>query len=141
MTRALAGATLALALATCTADTARLSPELERRFADEGIVRRADNVVFRYTHDAGTRSAGWEDRLASIVVTRRTVYVHKNQKVGLEITPDARRAFDVARAGDRVRIGAGSGRAREIWSFVPPDDAPGWTTDIRTVIRARGEPP
>lgn len=139
MTR-LAAAALTLGLVACATDTARLTPELEQRFATEGIVRRADNVVFRYTHDAGTRSAGWEDRVASIIVTTRTVYIHKNQKVGLEITPEARRAFDVARSGERVRIGAGSGKSREIWSFVPSEDAPGWTTDIRNVTGARAEP-
>lgn len=128
---------LFLALGACTTDTSRLAPELTRRFDAERVLRRADNVSFRYTHDAGTRAAGWENRLASIIVTSRTVYIHKNQKVGIEITPESRRAYDVARDGDRVRIGAGSGKSREVWSFVPPDDAPGWTTDIRAVIRAR----
>jgi hypothetical protein len=129
-------ALLALALCTCTTDTSRLAPELAQRFTAEGVRRRADNVRFRYTHDAGTRSAGWEERVGSIVVTDRTVYIHKNQKVGLEITPEGRRSYDVARAGERVRIGAGRGTSREVWSFIPPDDAPGWTTDIRAVIRA-----
>jgi len=129
-----------LVFAACNTDTSRLAPALAQRFETEGVLRRADNVWFRYTHDAGTRNAGWENRLGSIIVTSRTVYIHKNQKVGIEITPEGRRSYDVARSGDRVRIGAGSGKSREVWSFVPPDDAPGWTTDIRAVIRARQAP-
>jgi hypothetical protein len=124
-----------LGLLACSRDTSHLSPEQLSRFETEGRLRQADNVWFRYTHDAGTRSAGWEDRLGSIVVTRQTVLIHKNAKVGIEITPASRRAYEVARDGDRIRIGAGSGKSREVWSFVPPDDAAGWTQDIRAVIR------
>lgn len=131
---------LLLVLGGCNTDTSRLTPALAQRFETEGVLRRADNVWFRFTHDMGTRNAGWENRLGSIIITARTVYIHKNQKVGVEITPTGRRAYDVARSGDRVRIGAGSGKSREVWSFVPPDDAPGWTTDIRAVIRARAAP-
>jgi hypothetical protein len=54
---------LGVCVLACTGDTSRLTPEQETRFAAEGIVHRADNIWFRYTHDAGTRSAGWEDRL------------------------------------------------------------------------------
>lgn len=131
---------LALGVLACTGDTSRLTPEQESRFTAEGVVHRADNVWFRYTHDAGTRSAGWEDRLGSIIVTRQTVLIHKNQKVGIEITPASRRAYDVARDGTRVRIGAGSGRSREVWSFQPPDDAERWARDIRAVIRSARTP-
>ena len=140
MILAAARAGLALGLLACSSDTSRLTPDQETRFGAEGLVRRADNVWFRYTHDAGTRTAGWEDRLGSIVVTRQTVLIHKNQKVGITITPASRRAYDVARDGDRVRIGAGSGKSREVWSFVPPDDAEGWTRDIRAVIRSARTP-
>jgi hypothetical protein len=136
-TRFFVAPALVLAAVACDTDTSRLAPDLERRFASEGVLRHAENVVFRYTHDAGTRSAGWEERLGSILVTPKTVYIHKNEKVGLEITQEGRRAYDVARDRDRVRIGAGSGKSREVWSFVPPEDAPGWTSDIRAVIRAR----
>lgn len=132
-------AVLAAGLA-CSSDTSRLSPEQETRFGAEGIVRRADNVWFRFTHDAGTRSAGWEDRRGSIVVTRQTVLIHKNEKVGIEITPTSRRAYDVERDGGRVRIGAGSGKSREVWSFQPADDADGWARDIRAVIRTARTP-
>jgi hypothetical protein len=131
---------LAFGVLACTGDTSRLTPEQETRFAAEGIVHRADNIWFRYTHDAGTRSAGWEDRLGSIVVTRLTVLIHKNQKVGIEITPASRRAYEVARDGNRVRIAAGSGKSREVWSFQRPDDAEGWTRDIRAVIRSARTP-
>lgn len=125
----------ALVLLACSGDTSRLAPELQARFATEGQLHRADNIWFRYTHDAGTRSAGWEDRRGSIIVTRQTVLIHKNEKIGIEITPASRRAYDVTREGNRVRIGAGSGKSREVWSFAPPDDAEGWVRDIRAVIR------
>jgi hypothetical protein len=138
-----ANAVLAFGLLACSSDTSRLTPDQETRFGAEGVARRAANVWFRYTHDAGTRAAGWEDRRGSIVVTQQTVLIHKNQKVGIEITPASRRAYDVQRDGHRVRIGAGAGRSREVWSFEPPDDAEGWTRDIRAVIRSartRGTP-
>jgi hypothetical protein len=128
-------------LVACSGDTSRLAPELQARFAAEGQLHRADNVWFRYTHDAGTRSAGWEDRRGSIIVTRQTVLIHKNEKVGIEITPASRRFYDVTRDGARVRIGAGSGKSREVWSFTPAEDAEGWVRDVRAVIRqARAEP-
>jgi hypothetical protein len=131
----LLGLALALVAAGCSLDTSRLTPEAQQRLEAEGIVRRADNLVFRYTHDVGRRDAGWEDRRSSIVVTRQSVLIHKNDRVGIEITPRTRRFCEVRRDGERVRIRAGSGGASESWSFVPPDDAPGWTTDIRAVIR------
>ena len=126
---------LLLGVLACSGDTSRLTPEQESRFATEGVRRRAANVWFRYTHAAGTRSAGWEDRLGSIVVTNQTVLVYKNHKIGIEITPTSRRVYEVSRDGARVRIGAGSGKSREVWSFEPPDDPAGWAEDIRTVIR------
>lgn len=139
--RALRGFTLALL--ACSSDTSQLTPQQQTRFATEGIARRADNVWFRFTHDAGTRAAGWEDRLGSIIVTKHTVFIHKNQKVGVDITPASRRAYDVQRDGSRIRIGAGSGKSHEVWSFLPPDDPEGWARDIRAVIRGaktRGTP-
>ena len=92
-------------------------------------------MEFRYTHDVGRRDTRWENRRASIVVTRQSVLIHKNDKVGLDITPGTRRYVDVARDGNRVRIRAGSGNSGEVWSFVPESDAPGWTEAIRAVIR------
>ena len=134
--RRLALTALVLVASCKPADTSLLTPELTQRFEQEGVLRRADNVTFRWTIGAGTRRGEWEDRVASIIVTRQTVYLHQNEKVGIEITPRSRREYKVERDGDRVRIRAGTGRNEELWSFIPPDgDAPGWTTDIRAVIR------
>jgi hypothetical protein len=119
----------------CRQETGRLSPEQEQRFASEGILHRADNLRFRWIQGAARRGGTWEDRLASIVVTRRSVLIHKNGKVGIEITQDSRRRSDVHRDGDRVRISTGTGRSAETWSFVPPGDAEAWAQDIRGVIR------
>lgn len=99
-------------------------------------MRRADDLIFRYTHDAGRRDAGWEDRRASIIVTRQSVIIHKNQKLGLELTPRTRRFVQVRREGDRIRISAGGGKSAESWSFVPPDDPSGWAADIRAVLKS-----
>ena len=122
----------------CGRETGRLSPAQEQRFAAEGLLHRADNLTFRWTQGAGRRGGTWEDRVASIVVTRRSVLVHKNEKVGIEIGPDTRASCEVHRDGQRVRITAGSGAAAESWSFVPPDNAEAWTQDIRSVIRTSG---
>ena len=139
---AVAAAACALALATglllagCSADTSRLDPERARRFEAEGVARRADNIVFRYTEGAGTRTSSWEDRRGSILVTRETILIHKNEKIGLELTPRTRKVVSIERRGQRVRIKVGKGRAAEIWSFVPPDDAEGWAVDLRKVVHA-----
>ena len=116
--------------------TAQLEPETAKRLAAEGIVRRADDLVFRYTFGAGRRNGGWEDRRASVVVTRSSVLVHKNAKVGLDIRPGHADRYSVERSGNRVRIRSGAGRGAEIWSFEPPGDATGWTADIRSAIHA-----
>ncbi|HET8624681.1 MAG TPA: hypothetical protein VFM14_14045 [Gemmatimonadales bacterium] len=135
-----AAALLWLVLLGCREHTGRLSPERESRFVAESVLHRADDVVFRYTEGGGRRGGRWEDRLASIVVTRQTVLIHKNEKVGLELTPRTRRDVEVRRDGNRLRITAGSGRTAESWSFVPADDAERWATDIRAVIRHRQSP-
>lgn len=125
-----------LAAAACgPIDTSRIDPARQARLDAEIIRHRAQNLTFRFTHDVGSRDAGWEDRLASIVVTDSTVLIHKNEKIGLEITPASRRWLEVARDHDRVRISAGSGKSRESWSFTPPDSAEAWTAAIRAVIR------
>jgi hypothetical protein len=132
--RLLIPAALLTALA-CRQTTARLSPDLESRLAAESIVRRADDQVFRYSYySRSTRGSRWEDRDASIIVTRRTVFIHKNEKVGLDLTASSRKANDVRRDGDRVIISSGSGQARVSWSFRPPEDADGWARDIRAVL-------
>jgi hypothetical protein len=127
-----------LALA-CQQKTGNLTASEQQRIDSEGLLRRADDLIFRYTHDAGTRDAGWEDRKASIIVTRQSVIIHKNEKLGLEITPRTRRYVAVRRDGNRVRISAGGGKSAESWSFVPPDDAAGWADDIRAVLRRAGQ--
>jgi hypothetical protein len=123
------------ALANCNQTTGRLTADQEQRLQAEGVVRRADDLVFRYIHGAGTRTAGWEDRKASIIVTKQRVVIHKNEKLGLELSRRTRRFAQVRRDGNRVRISAGSGQSAESWSFVPREDAAGWTEDIRAVIR------
>jgi hypothetical protein len=117
----------------CHRTTATLTPELEARFQQEQILRRADDQVFRYTYGGGR----WENRDASIIVTRQSVYIHKNEKVGLDMTGSSRRAYEVHRDHQRIIIGAGSGQSRVSWSFEPPDgDADGWAKDIRAVVSA-----
>lgn len=130
-----------LLLGGCQMQTGALTEEQRARFTAEGVVRQADNQVFRYTYySRGTRGERWEDRDASIIVTPRSVFIHKNDKVGLDLTPATRKATDVRRDGDRVIISAGSGQSRVSWSFRPPSDAPGWTTDIRAVLSESGRP-
>ncbi len=124
--------------AACQQKTGALTAAQQQRLETEGIVRRADDLIFRYTHDTGRRDAGWEDRKASIIVTKQSVIIHKNEKLGLEITPRTRRYVEVRRDRDRVRISAGGGGSAESWSFVPPDDAAGWANDIRAVIKSAG---
>jgi hypothetical protein len=133
----------AIALAStiaCDRSTGKLTAEQEKQFASEEIVRRADDLDFRFTQDPRGRSERWENRRASIVVTKSSVFIHKNAKVGLDINPASRRDLSVDRSANRVRVHSGRGQSEEVWSFVPPDDAPGWTTDIRAVINATKSP-
>jgi len=127
---------LLLAPAGCSRTTARLSPEMQRRLESEGVLRRADEELFRYTHGMGTRRGGWEEMTASIIVTRQTVMIHRNEKTLLEITPRSAGGYRVNRDHDRLSIRAGSGRSARSWSFHPPGDAAGWAGDIRGVLRA-----
>jgi len=133
----LAGAIACLELCGCReGTTATLPPALEARVTQEGVVRRAPDLTFRYTEAPGRRSARWENRRASIVVTPQTILIHKNAKIGLEITPRTQRDVSVERDGGRVRLRAGSGRSEVLWSFEPPDgDAAGWARDLRAVVR------
>lgn len=121
--------------AACHRTTATLPPDLASRFEAESVVHRADDQVFRYTYySRSTRGGRWEDRDASILVTKSSVFIHKNDKVGLDLTAASRKATDVRRDGDRVIISAGSGQSKVSWSFRPPDDAEGWARDIRAVL-------
>ena len=129
-------ASVATGATACQEKTGAITPGQQQRLdAEGGIVRRADDLIFRYTHDVGRRDAGWEDRKASIIVTKQSMIIHKNEKLGLEINPRTRRFVQVRRDGDRVRISAGGGASAESWSFVPPDDAAGWANDIRAVVK------
>jgi len=119
----------------CRATTGRLPADLASRFEAESVVRRADDQVFRYAYySRSTRGNRWEDRDASIIVTRSSVFIHKNGKVGLDLTPATRKATEVRREGDRVIISAGSGKSKVSWSFRPPADADGWVGAIRAVL-------
>jgi hypothetical protein len=122
-------------LAACHRTTGTLSPELTSRFVAESIVHRADDQTFRYTYySRSTRGTRWENREASIIVTRASVFIHKNEKIGLDLGAATRKATEVHREGDRVIITAGSGESKVSWSFRPPDDAEAWARDIRVVL-------
>lgn len=133
MRSVLAALALALLALSCAEETGRLDAGQEQRLAAEGIARRANNLVFRHTRGGGAR---WDDRRASIVVTRGTILIHRNGDVEFLLEPRSRRFCEVHRDHARVRINAGSGASAEAWSFEPPDDAEGWTVDIRNAIRA-----
>lgn len=121
------------AVAGCAEATGRLDADQEQRLAAQGITRRANDLVFRHTRGAGAR---WDDRRASIVVTRGTILIHRNGDVEFLFEPRSRRGCEVRRDHERVRISAGSGQSAESWSFLPPDDPEGWARDMRAAIRA-----
>lgn len=121
-----------LLVAGCAEQTGRLTADQEQRLAGQTITRRANDLMFRHTRGARTR---WDDRRASIVVTRSTILIHRNGEVEFLLEPRSRRACEVHRDHERVRISAGSGQSAEAWSFAPADDAEGWTRDLRATIR------
>jgi len=123
-----------LALSSCGGTTARLSPEQQARLEAEGIVRRADDVWFRYTHGMGTPRSGWEEHLASIVVTRQGILIHRNDRILVEVTRRSTGSYAIRREGDRVSLRAGSDRSARSWAFHAPTDAEGWAADIRVVL-------
>lgn len=125
---------LALLTAACQ-KTGKLSPELQARFEKEGVAHRADDLTFRRTRPAGQRDSGWDEKRASIIVTRESVFLHTNGKPLVEITPRSTGFYEVRRDHDRISLHAGSGKSALSWSFRPPDDAEKWTIDIRTVIK------
>lgn len=128
---------LTLLVAGCAEETGRLDPSQEQRLAAQGITRRANNLVFRHTRHGG---ATWTDRRASIVITHESILIHRNGEIEFLLAPRSRRFCEVHRDHARVRISAGSGASAETWSFEPPDDPVGWTSDIRNAIRAgRGQ--
>ena len=116
--------------------TGKLPPALQARFEKEGIAHRADDLTFRRTRAAGERDSGWDEKRASIVVTRESVFLHVNSKPLVEITPRSTGYYDIHREHDRLSLRAGSGKSALSWSFRPPDDADAWAVDIRTVIKS-----
>jgi hypothetical protein len=134
--KALAVALTWLVLLTgCHRTTGTLGEDQQRRFESEHIVRRATDLLFRHTHDTGTRDAGWEEDYASIIVTEQSVVIHQGDRFRVEIAPRSTGVYEVARDHDRLSLHAGSGKSASSWSFRPPDDAAGWAEDIRKVIR------
>ena len=127
---------LVAVLVACAHDTSKLDAGQEARLAADTIVLRANNLVFHRSRGTGTTSARNRDVRASIIVTKHTVLIHENGFVDLLIQTTARRALDVHRDHERVRINSGSGASAEIWSFEPPDSADAWTEAIRAVITA-----
>jgi hypothetical protein len=113
---------------------AALTADQEQRLAAQGITHRANNLVFRHTRGAGAR---WDNVRASIVVTQGTILIHRNGQVEFLYEPRSRRACEVHRDHERVRISAGSGRSIEAWSFTPPDDPQGWAVDMRRAVGGR----
>ncbi len=131
---------LVMALVTIAAgcqspDTSQLSADIRAELEADTIVKSAENQTFRYTYYS--RSSGgnrWEDRAASIIVTKQRLYIHKNEKVGLDLRGTSRKKNEVRREGDRVIIASGSGQSKVSWSFRPPDDAEGWAAAIRAAL-------
>jgi len=131
-------AAVLLAAGGCRPDSSRLTTEWERRFATEGVLRRAPNVVVRHTREVGPYGNQYRDRLASVVVTKGTVLIHQNDRPLLELTSRTRRHVRVVRDADRLRISVDGKRVTEVFSFRPPEDAPGWADDVRAVSRLSG---
>ena len=129
-------AAAALAGTGCSRTTAKLRPEVEAGLAAEGIVHRADDTYVRRTHGIGTRRPGWDEMTASIVVTRRTILIHQNERTLVEIHPGSATATHVSRDHDRLTLRVGGARGAVSWSFHPPDDPVAWATDLRAVLKA-----
>ncbi len=132
--RLTAGLSLFLLVTGCQ-KTGKISPELQARFDKEGLLHRADDLTFRRTRPAGQRDSGWDEKRASIIVTRESVFLHVNGKPQVEITPRSTGFYEVRRDHDRISLRAGSGKSALSWSFRPPDDADAWAMDIRAVIK------
>ena len=120
----------------CGERTGALTASQQQRLDTEGLVRRADDLMFRYTHDAGRRDAGWEDREASILVTKQSLIIHKNEKLGLELTTRSRRFAQVRRDGERMQKQRGRRRVGGELVVRAAGGAVGWANDIRAVIKA-----
>jgi hypothetical protein len=135
LTSKLVAYTALLLLGAGCQKTGKLSAELQTRFDKEGMLHRVDDVMFRRTRPAGYRDSGWDEKKASIVVTRESVFIHVNSKPLVEVTPRSTGFYEVRRDHERISFHAGSGGSALIWSFRPPDNADSWTKDIRAVIK------
>jgi hypothetical protein len=129
---------LPLSPAGCSTDTSRLNATQEQELESEGVLHRARNIVFRHTQNAGRAGGRWRDLVASIVVTKETVLIHRNERTLLRITPRTRRVVKVARSGSRIRIQIAGARGTETWSFIAPDDPAGWAEEVRAVVNRIG---
>jgi hypothetical protein len=136
LTSRLAACVALLLLGAGCHKTGKLSAELQTRFDKEGTLHRADDLTFRRTRPAGYRDSGWDEKRASIVVTRESVFIHVNSKPLVEVTPRSTGFYEVRRDHERISFHAGSGGSALVWSFRPPDNADSWTKDIRAVIKS-----
>jgi hypothetical protein len=116
--------------------TGALNEEHQKRFDSEGVVRKGVDLLFRRTRVGDGTQTRWEEADASIIVTHQSVVIHSGDRFLLEITPRSTGQYRVSRERDRIAIQAGRGQSRVSWSFRPPEDADGWTEDVRAVIRA-----
>ena len=125
----------------CNWTTGTLIEEHQKRFESEGVLRKAVDVLFRRTRVRDGTRTRWEEADASIIVTRESVVIHSGDRFLFEVTPRSTGDYRVARERDRITLQGGRGQSRVSWSFRPPEDADGWTADIRAVIRnAAGKP-
>lgn len=132
----LPAAALALAPCGCSVDTSRIAPAERQTLEAEGILHEAQNLVFRHTERERDERSRWRDVVASIVVTKQTVLIHRSERELLRITPRTRRFCQLVRIGPRLRIQVAGESASETWSFVAPGDPDLWTNDIRLVIES-----
>ena len=125
---------LALALAGCTPGTSNMPAAMRQGVEAQGIVRHEDNARIRYTRGVIRRQ--WDEGVASIVLTREGLLIHKNDRVLLEITKLNRGRYRVHRDHDRVAVGSALPTSRTSWSWRPRDgDAEGWAHDVRATLR------
>lgn len=127
---------LTLGIAGCSGTTATLTPEMAQRLEAEGTLHRADDIVLRFTHGIGARRGGWEDVKASVVVTRRSIVIHRNAEMLLDVRSGDSREISVRRDHERLSLRIGGGRSAKSWSFRPADDPERWADDMRATLRA-----
>ena len=131
-------AALALAPGGCNVDTSRLAPAVRQELETEGVLHEGRNLMFRHTERGQYERSRWRDVVASIVVTKQTLLIHRGEQELLRITPRTRRFCQLVRIGPRLRIQVAGANASETWSFIPPDDTDSWTKDVRSVLLSAG---